>query len=292
MTTKKALLVAETLKVIKEYTSKLTVRQIYYRLVSRHIIKNIQQEYKYLVGALVDARWNREIPFSAIEDRTRMFIGGDDSPTDPKSHFEQWLNAFKNCANYYDLPHWSDQQEYVEVWLEKQALQGVFDEVIKEWKVTLFPCRGYPSLTKLYEAAMRLKAVQRTGRAIKILYFGDYDPSGQDIPRKVEEDLTKFGIDLELEKIAITKEQIEKYEIPPFPAKTSDPRFAKFAAEYGEDAVELDAIDPKVLQEIIRESITGQFDQAIRDEVEERQEKEREEIQNKVEAALKATAKK
>ena len=158
--------------------------------------------------------------------------------------------------------------------------------MIDEWHVTLFPCRGYPSLTKLYESAVRIKQ-NSGGKPIHILYFGDYDPSGEDIIRSVREDLTRFGIDFEIEKIAILQEQIEEYNIPPMPAKTSDPRYAKFVAEHGEDAVELDAIEPDKLQEIIGDSISKKFDEATRESVEERQDEEREEIQILVDGTLK-----
>jgi len=283
---KKEVLIAETAKVISGYTTRLTIRQIFYRLVSKHIIENTVGEYKYLDKVLVDARWDRKIRFRDIEDRTRQFIGGDEELSSPESTFTSWLNAFKNCSRYHTLPYWLDQENYIEVWLEKQALQGIFQEVTDKWKVRLFPCRGYPSLTKLYEASGNLQS-EGEGKNVKILYFGDYDPSGEDIPRKIEEDLQRFGINFEIHKVAILKEQIEEYNIPPFPAKTSDPRYAKFAETHGDEAVELDAIDPKDLAEIIHSAIRDEFDTSVREEVEDRQTEERKQIEAMVRKVLK-----
>lgn len=284
--TKKWEIIEQTKNIIAQYTTKLTVRQIYYRLVSKHVIPNIQSQYQYLVKTLVSARWQNLIKFSDIEDRTRQFLGRDEPLKTPGETFQSWYNAFKTCDEYHDLPRWLDQPKYIEVWLEKQALQGLFYEITNPQKVTLFPCRGYPSLTKLYESASRIHFGSE-GRAIMILYFGDYDPSGEDINRKIEEDLLRFGLSFSIEKIAITKEQIEEYEIPPMPAKESDPRYADFVATHGDVAVELDAIDPDALQKIVKEAIEKHFDEEIYEEVQVRQEQEREEIQEMVEKVLK-----
>lgn len=284
---RRALIIEETNRIIAEYTTRLTIRQIYYRLVSKHIIHNTVSQYKYLDGLLVDARWNGQVKFSAIEDRTRAFLGGDEDLETPQECFDKWYGAFKNCYSYFDLPRWKDQEYYIEVWLEKQALQGLFQQVTEDLKVTLFPCRGYPSLTKLYEAAGRL--IQEGGnKQVKILYFGDFDPSGEDILRQIQKDLTKFGVNFEFEKIAILKEQIDEYEIPPFPAKTSDPRYEGFVAEHGDEAVELDAIDPKILQNIIRESVGSYFDEDTYSEIQGEEEEGREAISGMISEALKA----
>jgi hypothetical protein len=285
-TTKKAAIVEETKQIIAQYKTRLTIRQIYYRLVSKHIISNTSSQYKYLVKILVDARWNRQIPFNVIEDRTRQFIGEDYELVAPKDYFQQWLSAFKECQNFHSLPVWLEQETYVEVWLEKQALQGIFQEVTDQWKITLFPCRGYPSLTKIYESARRIKN-RSNGKPVEILYFGDYDPSGEDIIRAIENNLSGFDIEFEIRKIAILDEQISEYNIPPMPAKTSDPRYARFIAEHGEDAVELDAIDPDDLKQIIENSITERFDQTIRETIEARQIKERKQIGRMISKVLK-----
>jgi len=286
MVSKKDTLIEETNKVISEYTTRLTIRQIFYRLVSKHIIANTVREYGYLDKVLVDARWDGRVKFLSIEDRTRQFIGEDEELHTPEETFQGWLTAFLNCYKYHKLPMWLDQEKYVEVWLEKQALQGLFDEITRRYNVTLFPCRGYPSLTKLYESAIRISDKEE-GKDVLILYFGDFDPSGEDIPRKIQEDLERLGRSFEMRKIAITKEQIEEYNIPPLPAKTSDPRYASFVETHGDEAVELDAIDPKVLQDLIREALEEEFDQGIREEVISREEEEQEQVKKMIEEALK-----
>jgi hypothetical protein len=286
---KAQMIVAESKKVIQEYSTRLTVRQLFYRLVSAHVIENLVSEYQAVVNALVQARLMGEIDYDSIEDRTRAFIGGDARLEDPKNHFESAKKYFETSAEYFNLPKWLNQPKYVEVWLEKQALAALFEQVTRRWAVRLAPCRGYPSLTFLWEGAEHLKEIE--GREIQVLYFGDFDPSGQDIPRYIESRLTNdLGIDtanMNFTKIAITPEQIEQYNIPPMPVKTSDSRGAKFIEEHGEhSAVELDAIDPKILQTLIEAAIVEQFDADIGAETEMQEENGREEIRKMTKDAL------
>jgi hypothetical protein len=286
---KRAMIVAAAADVIKEYTTRLTVRQVYYRLVSKHLIENKTNEYKAVVNALTWARKNGKIRYQDIEDRTRQFIGGDRSDDTPQEHFAAAKHYFEKCWSYFHLPHWKGQPVYVEVWLEKQALAALFEQVTDEWHVRLAPCRGYPSLTYLWEASEHLNGIE--DREIVILYFGDFDPSGQDIPRYIEQSLTDdLGVDtsnMRFLKIAITPDQIAEYKIPPMPVKHSDSRAAKFTAEHGEDsAVELDAIDPNVLQDLIRKAISQHFDEDIAEQRDEDQAAGQEEVKEMVDATL------
>jgi len=63
--------------------------------------------------------------------------------------------------------------------------------------------RGYPSLSYLYSAAEALEAEEKP---CFLYYVGDHDPSGLDIPRRVEEDLRRFApeVDLHFERVAVT----------------------------------------------------------------------------------------
>jgi len=256
-----AKLIDQIKRIIGQYDTRLTLRQIFYRLVSAGVISNTENEYKRLSRVLVQARFQGQIPFSAIEDRSRRFIGRDYRYVDTKDYFESILDYFLHCDVHYNVPFWLDQPEYVEVWLEKEALSTVFHEITKNFKIVLAPCRGYSSLTYLYEAARRLVSLR--DRAIWILYFGDFDPSGLDIERDIQQRLTKLGVHANVRRIAITKEQIARYDIPPIPTKKSDLRTAKHIAQHGDIAVELDALDPAILQNLIRQAIWEHLDSSL-----------------------------
>jgi len=162
-----------------------------------------------------------------------------------------------------------DDESYVIEWMtvhncEKDALRGFFEPYARRYKVNLVICRGYPSVTRLREA----KEQRHVPSDVKyvILYFGDWDPSGEDIFRWINEELRPYNI--EVHKIALTREQVKRYRLPPMVPKRSDPRYRKYVERYGEEAVELDALHPAVLRDIIRRSILRYMDLHKRIEVE------------------------
>jgi len=116
-------LLQATINVIKQYNIRLTVRQIYYRLVSAGIIKNSRSAYNSLDRVLTKARLNGIIPFDVIVDHTREFLAGDVEEYETPESFMKWrLEALKNSDVAYEMPYWLNQPEYVEVWVEKDAL--------------------------------------------------------------------------------------------------------------------------------------------------------------------------
>lgn len=280
-------IVKEVLAVVSQYTTLMTLRQIYYRLVAKLLFDNVQSNYKGLSSMLVKARLNGDMPFGVMEDRTRATSGGDRELQTPEEAFDGALDWLKERADYYHLPRWLNQDYYVEVWLEKQALSALFEVVCDRKRVLLAPCKGYPSLTFIKDASDRLQGQYDEGKKLVILYFGDFDPSGEDIRRYIGERLKNLGVvDLNIVKMALTPEQIEEHNLPPVPAKKSDSRAAAFIAKHGDISVELDALPPDVLQDFIRDGIADYFDETVHDAVLERQAREREELQEKVDGVL------
>jgi len=231
----------------------LTLRSLHYQLVSHGMINDIQH-YKRVVNAMISARWEGIISFDTFSDLDRTMVGEtkceetiiEDQVLTAKSQIKAWMTSFhKN--------RWENQMYYPEVFIEKKALQGVFQNLCRDWDVTLGACKGYPSLTFLYEAYLRLKHVDKIPI---IIYFGDYDPSGEDIPRSIEENLRKFGIEVEVRRIALMKDQVIEWNLPPAPVKSSDTRTAKWN---GLGQVELDAVRPEKLMELLGGAIEDIF---------------------------------
>lgn len=267
----KARLIAAVQKILSEYTIKLTVRQVFYRLVSAGITKNTQNRYKSLDMALSRARKNSVIPFTAFQDRVRAFSGGEhfgyssaeDVYDEALGEYEASTDTFKDCYESFNLPEWFEQPNYVEVWLEKDALAGLFEQVTNTRRVRLAPCRGYPSLTFLYEAAQHFNTVPKD-RHIIVLYFGDYDMRGFDIQRNITEMLSSLAYsDIEVHRCALTKEQIVEYSLPPQASKKGDTMARGWIESQGDVAWELDALDPNVLMKLIDDSIEPYFDREI-----------------------------
>jgi hypothetical protein len=183
-----------------------TVRQIFYRLVSEGVIAKTEGEYKKtVVRLLVAMRREGVIPFQWIADNTRWMR--------KSQSFHSVEDALYRTAQAYRRAVWADQPAYVEVWLEKDALAGVLLEATDPWDVPLMVTRGYPSLTFLHSAAEQIAAA---GRPCFLYYFGDYDPSGVDIPRKVEADLRALApsADISFERVAVNEDQIFVWNLP------------------------------------------------------------------------------
>lgn len=259
---KKEMLTLVGHSILADTDDPMTLRQLYYRFVALDLIENKRSQYQYLSEAIKEARIKGVIPWDWIEDRTRSTDGGDWNLVEPESRFNGNLEWFKETPDRYHLPRWRGQDSYIEVWVEKEALAGVFASVCQDLRVVTFPSRGYTSITLLKDAADRMRGAIQDGRNPRILYFGDFDPSGQDIERNIREKLNgTFGVPTKVHRKALTREQIDRYELPPQPAKSTDARYDQFVDEHGDLAVELDALPPDELRRLIRESVEEHFDQ-------------------------------
>jgi hypothetical protein len=160
------------------------------------------------------------------------------------------------AAKSYRKAIWNDQNAYVEVWIEKDALAGVIYEVTDEWDVPLMVTRGYPSLSFVHSAAEVLASEYRP---CHIYYFGDHDPSGVDISRWIEKSLREYAPNAEIHfiRLAVTPEQIAEWDLPSRPTKKTDTRSKGFAGE----SVELDAIPAWRQRELVVWAIERHIDQ-------------------------------
>lgn len=225
-----------------------TVRQIYYALVCRGVIEKTEAAYRSIGRLLTIMRRAGEIPFAWLTDNTRW-------QRKPET-FDGISQLLNDTAQLYRRSVWSTQDAYVEVWLEKDALSGVLYNVTAKWDVPLMVTRGYPSVTFVHAAA---EAIDAIGKPTHLYYFGDKDPSGIDIPRKVEEGIREFAPDAEVyfNRVAVTDNQIEKWKLPTRPTKKSDSRSKSFIGE----SVELDAIPPDRLRWLVNNCIESHIDQ-------------------------------
>jgi hypothetical protein len=281
-------LIKEVNSILSEYSMPLTLRQVYYRLVSKNLIPNTKTSYKGLSSQLVKARENGEVDDSKIEDRSRKVQGyGDYGYDNIQDFIDAQVTKFMKGWENFAMPMWEGQENYVLIALEKDSLSRLFVEVAKGFRVKVFATRGYGSYTFVKDVAKDLDPTKTN----VILYFGDYDPSGRDIERDLGERAERYDTaesKFTIRRIAFTPEQIAQYKLPPVPedaetlAKLNrDPRTKTYGMEY---AVELDAIEPDNLQRLIRNSIVSQLDvevwNARKDKVDEMQEEVRKKFEN------------
>jgi hypothetical protein len=259
----KTLALIDTARAILAEQHPMTVRQVYYQLVSRQVIENNRSQYQAVSKALVNARQNGIIPWDWIEDRLRR----------PRT-VSMWgdLAEFAETArNSYRRDVWVTQPGYVEAWLEKDALSGIVEDALAPYGVTLNVGRGYDGWDSIRNAAERFEDRED----VTILYFGDFDPSGEDMVRSLRERLGFFGCEPDIVKCALTADDIRGYNLPPDPTKRTDTRRGKFIQEHGDTCVELDALPVDVLRGRVVDEVRARMDLGALAEVGKQERKER-----------------
>lgn len=252
---------------------KLSLRQLYYQLVVINAVPNTEKSYKKLGGLVSDGRLAGLIDWDLIEDRIRV-------PRVPTQYRD--IEELVNSALYwYRLPRWEGQSHYVELWIEKDALSGVLAPLASEYHVTLMVNRGYSSQSAMKEAAERFR--RWVDRDCKLFYLGDHDPSGEDMVRDVADRLETFGVSVEVQKIALTMEQVRQYNPPPNPAKMSDSRAEAYVSKHGAQSWEVDALPPDVLNRMVRTAIEGTLDKEMMGRVKTREEEDKKALRRSVE---------
>jgi hypothetical protein len=229
-----------------------TVRAVCYRLfIDYKLIPSMDTKHTGRVSSqLTDARDMGLIPWEWIVDETRA---------------PERINAWDNLPDYletvkraYRRDRWSTQPEWIEVWSEKGTVRGTLAPVLNDFGVTFRVMHGYGSTTVVHDVA---EETRDAGRDLTVFYVGDWDPSGLhmseiDLPRR----LAKYGGTVTIERLALTRADIDREHLPSFPAKTLDKRYGWFRANYGTLAWELDSLSPVILREHLEHAILDRLD--------------------------------
>lgn len=258
--------------ILDEYSKqgyRLSLRQLYYQLVARDIIPNTLKSYNNTGQLVSEARLAGLIDWEMIEDRGRE--------VHYPSHWRNPADILDAAAQSFRIDHWKGQPVYVEVMVEKDALSGILIPVCHKYDVRFSANKGYSSSSAMYEASKRiLYQVKRCDcESVHIIYLGDHDPSGIDMTRDIQDRFELFtGIDdgsLTVDRLALNYDQVEQWNPPENPAKTTDSRYAAYQSQYGKSSWELDAVEPKTLSELVSDHIIKLIDWDIWDEVDKKQ---------------------
>lgn len=250
-------------QIIEEYKAMgygLSLRQLYYQFISLDYFPNTEKSYNKLGRVLTDGRMAGIIDWDSLEDRGR------------EAHNTAWVGhepdeqreIVRSAQRFFSLDLWEDQDRRVEVWVEKQALEEVVARAASRTRTAYFACKGYVSQSEMWAAGQRMRHIRDYGQEPLILHLGDHDPSGIDMTRDIEERLSLFAeAPVEVRRIALTMDQINEYQPPPNPAKTTDSRFASYRAQYGVESWELDAMRPEMLTDLITGEIEEHLDREL-----------------------------
>lgn len=245
-------------EIIQEYANSglvLTLRQLYYQFVSRDLMENKQANYQKLGTIISNGRMAGLIDWNAIEDRTRNLK--------KRSSWNNPGEIIKSCVRSFKVDHWEGQEYYIEVWIEKDALTGVIEDICYDLDVPYFACKGYVSKSEMWQASQRLAWRKEMGITPIIIHLGDHDPSGIDMSRDIQDQQTIFNADVEIKRIALNMDQVEEFNPPPNPTKMTDTRAKDYIDKFGMSCWELDALDPKMMQRLIGNTVRSYRDQDV-----------------------------
>jgi len=237
-----------SIEIMESYDTNVTLRQLFYKLVSRELIKNTQSSYTQLSKRTAEARRKGEFP---------SFI-------DKERHIEKNM-SFKNpeeaklwLYNIYRRDRTEGQKYKIYLGVEKSGLVEQLKSWFAHYGISIIALRGYSSQTFI---DMIYDDIYQGGRPAILIYAGDFDPSGEDILRDFKE---RCNIFQEFISIALTPDQIIKYDLPVMMGKTTDTRKESFIKKHGQLVqVELDALDPKILKKLYSDELSRFIDLSI-----------------------------
>lgn len=238
----------------------LSLRQLYYRFVAAGRIANTEKEYKRLGRIMTAARESGLTDWTALEDRGRGSL-----------HYpilETTEGVLEGIARKLCLDMWKPQGIYVEVWVEKQALEQVVSRPCGRWRAPYMACKGYLSASESWRAGVRFAEAARWANRLVLLHLADHDPSGLDMTRDNSDRLDLFGeqCSAEVRRIALNIDQVRAFNPPPNPTKITDSRAPGYLRLYGRESWELDALPPAEIDRLIGSELEGLVDRKVWDE--------------------------
>lgn len=224
-----------------------SVRHVFYRMTDPRLPEPVSKDdpgYNRVQRRLVELRRSGRVPYNWITDSTR------------RGYF---VNTFTDAADFirahaglFRADIWSDSDHLVEVWVESRSIGGIVEDLCREYAVSLYPCGGFASISMVHQAAVYINGcIKKTGRKPVILVITDYDPAGELIDEKIQEELGRHLIaPLECHRVGISLYQIKKHDLPTKPRKKGDKR-----AKHIESTVEAEAMPAALLRGYLRDHI-------------------------------------
>jgi len=248
-------------KVVDSYDMPITSRQIFYRLVALGIVKNTLNGYRKVCGICSKGRYTGHLDWDKIVDDTRGTYKTQD--------WDDMEEAVEHTIDNFRLDRWAENADYIEIFVEKRGMINTLYPTTNKLDVHITACGGFNSTSNVWKTVKRLMNKQDQGKDITILYFGDFDPSGDCMDKVIRDRLQEFDLNIELKRILLNLEHIQEYDLPVsyevltskadgivYDKLSADPRAKRFIDKHGKlMQVEIDALDPAVLVEYVENSI-------------------------------------
>jgi hypothetical protein len=230
-----------------------TVRGMYYRMVSKGFLPKDDRAYNLVQQTLLHMRRDGLLPWRWITDSSRRVWG--------HTRFGDLASYGDHIATNYRKDYWLDSPVNVEVWCEKDAMQGVIAPVVLgEFGLDLYVSKGQSSASYLYEAA---ESIKDDGRPTVVYILSDFDPAGFRIAEKIEAGLREHVSEeqeLTTRRIAVSYEQVIAHDLVTREVKKSDKGAAEFLDRFGDISCELEAMPPNTLRGLLRDHLEAHMD--------------------------------
>lgn len=247
---------AQVSDIVGAFTGSMSVRQVFYQLVSRGSVQNTGAAYESVSRLIVAMRRDGSIPYEQIVDRTRR--------VHKRAGWAGVREAMQSLASQYRRDPWDEQPVHVHIACEKQALEGVFSDVVDTYGAPLYVLRGFASEAFVFEWAVEIARAIDTGHRVIVAYFGDHDPSGLTIERDCRSRLARHvgdvGPALTWQRFGLLHGDLDRFGLVNVPVKRTDSRARSYLEEFGDRAAELDALPPAVLRDRILDAIAAHVD--------------------------------
>jgi hypothetical protein len=228
----------------------MTIRHCYYKLVELGLLNKTKNEYDNLGHHLRKWRRDGQIPYSAFSDNSRSYY--------ESAQFDSLEDALITTRDTYRRNLWSSQSDYIEIWVEKDAIASIVFRIASQFGVKVFPTHGFNSMTAAYVSAEAFKRAQQAGKNVHVYYFGDYDKAGKDISKSITRNLRNdHHINIDFQRVAINDGHVERYNLPTRPPKPRDIKCGFVSC------VEIDSLPMKTLTELIESCIIQHIDPRV-----------------------------
>ncbi|MGW1976720.1 hypothetical protein [Streptomyces sp. NPDC001889] len=234
----------------------LTIRQVWYALVSDGVLVKEERAYKRLVDVLGMARRSGRLPWEALRDDTA--ISAEPAAYTGPAGFRAALLA---AAEDFRLDRQTGQEIRLEAWCETAGMVPQLVTVAGPYGVPVYSGSGFSSLPGKRGAALRAAA---DGRPVRVFVVSDWDPSGLHLYRALAEDVTAFAAAdaphtaIVFERLAVTEQQIADHRLPTAPPKPADRRSFP-----GTATTQAEALPPDVLAGVLRDAIEAHRDMDV-----------------------------
>lgn len=176
-----------------------------------------KSEYKNFIHWTSRVRkefWNGWTPSTLVDDGRVMKMYGGGYATQ-----QAWFESFKSEECILDKR--MTQKEVVLVCFEADAMRRQFEYETGIYHVPLIPFRGDASIEYKWRISKEIERLSRVyNKPVRILYYGDLDQKGEEIPENALRDIRKWcSIDFHYNHVGLKQEHVERWDLPENPEK-------------------------------------------------------------------------